>query len=99
MAGNLGRLVVVASAEGILAVLGLEGVDMDGAIGGLCGNELIQRVPGDALNVMAVLGNLSYEDTCIGSVWGALRVLAGWAYVPELALYILAMLSMLPMMK
>jgi len=89
----------VASAEGVLAVLGLEGVDMDGSIGGLCGDELVQRVPSDTLNVMAVFGNLSYEDTCVGSVWGGLGVQAGWAYVPELALYILAMLSMLPMMK
>lgn len=66
MAGDLGWLIVVAAAECVLAVLGLQRVDVDRAVGGLSGDKLVQRIPGNTLDVMAVLGNLSYKDTCAG---------------------------------
>jgi hypothetical protein len=53
------RWFVVVAVEGVLAVLGLERVDVDGAVRRLGRDKLVQRVPGDALDIMAVLGDLA----------------------------------------
>ena len=37
---------------------------MDGSIGGLGRDIFVQGIPGDALDVVAVLGNLSNEGSC-----------------------------------
>lgn len=50
--------------EGVLAVLGLERVDVDGAVRRLGRDKFVQRVPGDALDIMAVLGDLADKGSC-----------------------------------
>jgi hypothetical protein len=59
MAGEPGSLVV--RREGILPVLGLERVDVDGSVGRLCGDVFVERVPGDALDIVTMLGDLTYK--------------------------------------
>lgn len=59
---------LVILTEGILSVFCFEGVYMDGSIGGLSGDILVQRIPGDALYVVAVFGYLSNEGSCVGVV-------------------------------
>lgn len=61
MAGKLGSLVV--RTERVMAIFRLEGVDMDGSIGGLGRDVFVQGIPSDALDVMAVLGDLSNEGS------------------------------------
>ena len=67
VAGNPVRLVVVA-VKSVLAVLGPERIDVDGAIRGLSRYVLVLGIPGDTLDVMAVLGNLADQSTYILSV-------------------------------
>ena len=38
---------------------------MHRTVGGLCGNKFVERVPGHSLNIMAVLGNLADQLTCL----------------------------------
>lgn len=52
---------IVAVAESILAVLRLQRVYMDRPIRGLRCDVLVQRIPSDALDVMAVLSDLPDE--------------------------------------
>ena len=47
-----------------LAIFGLEGVYMDRAVRRLGGYVLVERIPGDALDVVVVVGDLSCECTC-----------------------------------
>jgi hypothetical protein len=57
VAGEPGSLVV--GCERILPILGLERVDVDRSVGRLCGNVFVERVPGDALDIVAMLGDLT----------------------------------------
>jgi hypothetical protein len=57
MVGHLGWLVILR--EGILAILCLERIYMYGSVGGLGCNVLVEGIPGDSLDVVAVLGNLT----------------------------------------
>lgn len=58
---HLGHFMMLSQRE--LAILVLEGVYVDRSIRRLCGNELVQRVPGYALYVMVVLGDLPYDTS------------------------------------
>lgn len=49
----------VVLGEGELAIFGLEGVDMDGSIGGLRGDVFIEGIPSHALDVVIMLCNLA----------------------------------------
>ncbi len=60
MAGYLRGLLIVTVQRG-LAVLRLKRVDMNRSIGRLRGDILVQRVPGNTLDIMTVFGNLSYQ--------------------------------------
>jgi hypothetical protein len=60
--GDLRRRIVVA-AEGVLPVFRPERVDMNGAIRGLRRDVLIQWIPSDALDVVAVLRDLSHQTS------------------------------------
>jgi hypothetical protein len=62
MAGELGGLVVVV-VERVMAVLGPQRVDVHGAVRRLGRDVLVQRVPGDALDVVAVLSNLADQGS------------------------------------
>lgn len=42
---------------------------MHGSVGRLGSDELVERIPGNTLYVMAVLGNLPYHCTCLGVVY------------------------------
>lgn len=66
MARNLGRLVVVRTTQGVLAVFRLQGVDVNGSVGRLGCNVLVERIPRDALDVVAMLCDLTNEGTCLG---------------------------------
>ena len=68
MAGYFWCLGAVARQR-ILAVFCFQRVYMDGSIRGLSRDILIQGVPGDTLNVMAVLGDLADEHT-----WATIRI-------------------------
>lgn len=59
MACNSGNLVGVV-AQCVVAILGLEGVYMYGAVRGLRGNVLVERIPCYALDVMIVLSDLTH---------------------------------------
>lgn len=61
MARQSRRLVVLT--EGILAVFGLERVYVDGPIGRLRSDVFVEGVPGNALDVVAVLCYLSNEGS------------------------------------
>nr|POE77785.1 hypothetical protein CFP56_09428 [Quercus suber] len=63
---HAGDLVVLG--EGELAILGLERVDVHGAVGGLGGDVLVQGIPGDALDVVVVLGDLADDAAVAGAV-------------------------------
>ena len=63
VAGKLRSFVV--RTQCVLSVFRLEGVDVDRSIRGLCRDVLVERVPGHALYIMAVFGNLSYQSSCI----------------------------------
>lgn len=54
---HLGDFVVLGQCG--LPILGLEGVYMNRAIGRLCSNEFVKRVPSNALHVMIMLSNLA----------------------------------------
>lgn len=62
MAGKSWRLIVLA--EGILPILSLERVDVNRSVRRLRCDVLVQRIPGYALNVVAVLGNLTNKGSC-----------------------------------
>lgn len=47
-----------------MAVLGPQRVDVDGTVGRLCGYVFVQRIPGHALDVVIVLGDLPYQRAC-----------------------------------
>lgn len=49
--------------EGTGSIFEFQGVYVHCAIRGLSGDEFVQRIPGDALNVVVVLGNLSDHGT------------------------------------
>lgn len=59
MARHSGNLVCIV-AECVVAVLGLEGVDVHRTVGGLCGNILVEGIPCHALDVVVVFGDLTY---------------------------------------
>ena len=63
MAGQPRGLVVLA--ERVLTVFGPERVDVDGSVGGLGRDVLVLRIPGDTLDVMAMLGYLANEGAWI----------------------------------
>jgi hypothetical protein len=63
------------------------------SIGGLCGEVLVQRIPGDALYEMTVLSNLANANSCSMSACPHMDSLR---FIPVEVLYILAILSMLP---
>lgn len=54
--------------EGILAILCPEGVDMHRTIGRLCCDVLVQRIPSDALDVVAMFGDLAHKRARRGVV-------------------------------
>ena len=56
---HLGDLAVLGQRE--VAVLVLQGVDVDGAVRRLGCNVLVHGVPGNALDVVVVLGNLPHD--------------------------------------
>lgn len=62
MAGELGGLVVVA-VERVVAVLSPQRIDVNRAVRRLCRNVLVQGVPGDTLDVMAVFGDLAHKSS------------------------------------
>jgi hypothetical protein len=66
--GYLRRLLLVGifMAEGVLAVLGLERIDVNGSIGRLGRDILVQGIPSDALDVMAMFCYLSDQVACEG---------------------------------
>ena len=66
---------LVVRAERVLAVFGLERVDVDGSVGGLGRNVFVQGIPGDALDVVAMFGDLPDESAWRDSVS---VVLADW---------------------
>lgn len=49
-----------------MAVFGLEGIYVDGTVGGLGGYELVERVPGDALDVVIVFCDLADQGAWDG---------------------------------
>lgn len=48
-----------------MAVFGLEGVYVYRAIRRLGGDVLVQRIPSNALDIVIVLCNLSYQGACV----------------------------------
>lgn len=58
MTRQLWRLCIIITVQGILPVLRTERVDVDGSVRGLCGDELVKRIPRYTLNIMAMLCNL-----------------------------------------
>lgn len=60
MASYLGRLFIVI-VQSILAVLCLERVNMYRSVRGLSSDVFVEGIPGHALDIMTVLGYLSYE--------------------------------------
>lgn len=63
MTGKLGRFFI--RAQRVLAIFCLEGVDVDGSVRGLGRDVFVQGIPSDTLDVMAMLGNLSNEGSCV----------------------------------
>ena len=61
MTCQLRRLVV--GSQGILPVLCFQRVNVYGSVGGLGRYVFVQGIPGDALYVVAVLGNLTDEGS------------------------------------
>lgn len=59
MACNSGDLVGIV-AQCVVAILGLERVHMYGAVRGLRGNILIERIPCNALDVVVMFGDLTH---------------------------------------
>lgn len=59
MACNSGNLVGIV-AQCVVAILGLEGVYMYGAVRGLRSNIFVERIPSNALDVVVVLSNLTH---------------------------------------
>lgn len=62
--GQLHLCNVVVLCQERRPILGLEGVDVDGAIRGLGGYVFVQRIPSHALYVVVVVGHLSSEGAC-----------------------------------
>lgn len=83
--------------ESELAILGLQAVDVNRPIGRLSRDKLIERVPGHALNVVRVLRDLPYHLS-YNSVSLRIKIMLQERDQPFWALYIRAMLSMLPVM-
>jgi hypothetical protein len=91
----------IVLAQGILPVFCLERVYVDGSIGRLGRNIFVQRIPSDALHVVTMFGNLSHESSCHDHALARDKShkQEHCRCLPELALYILAILSMLPIIK
>lgn len=66
MASQTRGFIVVT--EGILAVFCFERVNVHRSIGRLRSNVFVERIPGNALDVMAMLGDLPDEGACRLSV-------------------------------
>lgn len=58
---HFGDFVVLSQGE--LAVFVFECVDVDGSVGGLCCNILVEWVPSNSLDVVIVLSDLAYNRT------------------------------------
>lgn len=63
MARHSGDFVGVV-AQGVVAILGLQGVDVYGAVRGLGGDELVERIPCHALDVVVMLCDLADQCAC-----------------------------------